>query len=812
MLYSVDSAHSAHRYAYIARHGHRLPRRPTWPPPPRVDSDSDRDREGEPPANTRGALDQESLLDDIAPPPTDDRRFVLVSAPGADGRRKSCAERGNLAHITTTLADGATPPVFVQRERTPYAYSKPPKESTAPSPSAFLRSPEPMTPSATRSPHAAPAQPKPAHIASDDSDFELDDATHLRTERKPARYSFVKSDLQRDDVRAHVRASAQRQSPPSSSPSLDSGSRTSRPPRVDAEPFANSHTPSKPDSPLQWVPSPKFPTRLRQSPPSSRPSSSRGHTRSPSPLAFPSTDQAPSSGRFPVTGTDWHATYPPVNGSGRSRPPSRQGRHETMPSPIPGIDVQSPSSAWKPAVESSLPYPDDDFPTSVFMPLEAHYQFDHSTIASPRQTSPGLPKVYTPSIVESSRASGSAIPSANQGTTTPDEPSYLRRMRSNSTRSIPSHNSRREQRTREKTLPDLDRPLPSCPRNTSLIRYNDWYSLLEHESFDVCPSCYEGVFADTPFSVCFSQIRLYERPVKRICDFSNPWMRLAWLLTIKQRRQSLDLLSELIDVADGDRPCPADQELGTDRVVWYGIPSQRDGAHVENFSVCSRDKRMIEVLFPTMRGILRRLPISYQSKGSERFLCSLRTGSRRFPKYLDLLVELDAEAQSLDQRLDINRLIQLARENAFKGECVKSKCYVRKPWHFIPSLPEFTACEECYDELVRPTLQDTTSSPSKISRSFNKSAQLVPTEDPEIGTSCCLYSPRMRRVWDTSVREDDFSYLTRKVLERKGTEKRLTRERNIIVSWMLGLERGSDQWERARDELSALEREWATWE
>jgi hypothetical protein len=57
----------------------------------------------------------------------------------------------------------------------------------------------------------------------------------------------------------------------------------------------------------------------------------------------------------------------------------------------PRIDVQSPSLARPPAPGGSLPYPTDDRPLDVFMPSEAHYQFDHSTTAFPRQIFPKAP-------------------------------------------------------------------------------------------------------------------------------------------------------------------------------------------------------------------------------------------------------------------------------------------------------------------------------------------------------------------------------------------------------------------------------------
>lgn len=285
-------------------------------------------------------------------------------------------------------------------------------------------------------------------------------------------------------------------------------------------------------------------------------------------------------------------------------------------------------------------------------------------------------------------------------------------------------------------------------------------------------------------------------------------MRLAWLLTIKQRRSGLDLLCALADVSEVERPCPGDRELSNDRVSWYGIADQRDGLHVANFAVCAADVKMLEVLFPSVRGYFTRLP-STSTYALEKHTCSLRVTSRRFPKYLDLLIDIDAEAQSTSQRPNMTRFIKLARENAFRGECARNKAFVRKAWHFIPELPEFTVCEECYASTIWPAASAKTST---LPRLVNKTIQLVPTEDLELGSSCCLYSPRMKRVWDVAVKEEDFKYLQRKVLERKRKENILAKERRGVLQWLAGQEKGSRGYERAKEELKLLEREWRDWE
>ncbi|KAF2689575.1 hypothetical protein K458DRAFT_413847 [Lentithecium fluviatile CBS 122367] len=895
------------------------PRRNRWPPSPSVEDEAAALAKEYPPsvgeveessgeAKSRGSVDQYPIIEEIAQPRValndDERRFVLVSDPHADDgpsyaardrRRRSFAERGNMPHLKTDMDES---PVFTERTSTPYAYTKPQKESLAPSAGEYYLSPEAITPSSSSVPrsvpnrdvwdardqNARPSKPRPTRNDSykqsqsprtskndvfDDSDLESE-ASHLRApERRSARYSFTKSDLQKEDLRANVLDSQAKyeserrkrdsvmpssgsrdsfgcgstsssgsskhntppsQSPRSSSSSLNGELRKSRPPPVEtgytrsSSRYPDSRPTSRPSSPSYSrgpspPRSPKLSPRRPASPNTSRPSSRSG-TRPTSPLSFSQTIPR-SALQVPVTESDWHATYPPTADWSR---PTRYERYDTMPVPAPRIDVQSPSPARPPKPENPLPYPVDDRQPAVFMPPEEQYQYDHSYVpitSSPRQVYPESPVASSPR----ERPIPFRPPISSRHTANQDELPRSPRVRSDSIRSQSSHDGRRErERQRNSTVPlDLDRPLPSCPRSEALGKHNDWYTLRDCPTFDMCPSCYEGVFADKPlFAVHFSQARRYERPVERICDFSSPWMRLAYLITIKQRRQSLDLLYTLARVTEQERACPGDRELSTDHVPWYGIPDQRDGIHVANFAICPRDMKMMEVLFPSIRGYFTPLPASNPYAMPSSFACSLRVSSRRFPKYLDLLVELDAEAQTLNQRPSIARFVQLARENAFKNECSREKPLFRKLWHFIPNLPELTVCQECFDELVWPAMNSTSSSSSSsisslysaptIPKMFNRTIQPVPNEDPELGSSCCLYSPRMRKVWELSIENDDFGYLKRKAIERKRAEIRLGRDRKDVLAWMAGLDRGTGQWERAKIDLKENELEWKQWE
>ena len=343
--------------------------------------------------------------------------------------------------------------------------------------------------------------------------------------------------------------------------------------------------------------------------------------------------------------------------------------------------------------------------------------------------------------------------------------------------------------------------LPSCPRREATQKYSDWYTLEGYPDFDICPTCYTAAFAGTFFEPYFKQIHLYEAPRLRVCDFSSPWVRIAWLLTAKQKRKSPDLIYALAALGEHEK-CPGEKEtVGP----WYGIPDARDGVHVANFRICACDVHRIEALFPSMKGIFTIIP-SDPRIPEQLYKCSVRVGSRRFPKYLDLLVEIDEEAWERGRKkAEMGRFVRMAREFAFRRECERDKVLFRQPWHFVPGLEAFAVCEECYDDVVWPLIRDG----NRIAASFNRTMQLISNENPDAGTSCCLYGENMRAVWKRACEEGDFGYLRGVVEERRRVETRLGMERRGLVRLLEG---GGVEREAVLRGLGDIEREWRRWE
>lgn len=116
----------------------------------------------------------------------------------------------------------------------------------------------------------------------------------------------------------------------------------------------------------------------------------------------------------------------------------------------------------------------------------------------------------------------------------------------------------------------------------------------------------------------------------------------------------------------------------------------------------------------------------------------------------------------------------------------------------MPSLREFTVCEECYEAVVWPAIIQN----SALAAAFNRHAKPVAPE--HVGVSCQLYSPRTRRVWLEACQRDDGQGLRNAALQRYGMEKELqARSADVQQRW--------PREERGR-EMARIVEEWRRWE
>ncbi|KAL1617866.1 hypothetical protein SLS56_010828 [Neofusicoccum ribis] len=555
--------------------------------------------------------------------------------------------------------------------------------------------------------------------------------------------------------------------------------------------------------------------------PGSRPGSL--NSRAGSPLAD---DQDPhlSSPRIEINnGRPERVSTFPSSGSpkDRSRPVSRQSRYESaraedldpyLKETAPRIDVQSPSPARHPASKSttSLPYPVDDSPT-LMMPAEESYQYIPESPRSPKRTisdyqrSPAAAPIPSHVRDEIDAAKSPLRRTLSEGSVQKDRAD---------SRSIPV--SPRDNELIAEAVPDMpDLPLPPCPRSTYSSGLLDWYTLDSAPSFDICPDCLDKIIGRSMFRRQF--VRAPAVDIKKKCHFSSAWYRLAWLMTIKEKRRDLDLLFSLASITDTEEPCPGESE---GLRIWYGLPNKRGNDFIPNFCICERDLLYLEALMPTLSGYFQRID------SSSKRLCSFRIGSRRFPQYLDTLLDIHEEAtMSRSGKPDLSSILELVSEHSWKRECTRDTTIFNGLWHTLPGLPDLTICEECYNDVVYPDVKRG----SKLADEITRTLQFVPGEAELVtgeGNSCQLYSPRMRRVWARAAQDDDAIYLARKVRERRKVHRDLNnqhrslrrlldemlRERDLGYSYGSGTVSGSLEPERVREEMEKVQSEWRDWE
>ncbi|CZT10188.1 related to ser/arg-related nuclear matrix protein [Rhynchosporium agropyri] len=336
-------------------------------------------------------------------------------------------------------------------------------------------------------------------------------------------------------------------------------------------------------------------------------------------------------------------------------------------------------------------------------------------------------------------------------------------------------------------------PLPTCPRTNFTRGRNDWLTLPQCPSFDICPSCFNSIIAPTDFRHLFILAARRPQEVEVLCDFgSSPWYRIAWLLTMKERRRDLNLFYGLANISANYPPC-----LGKHEAIrqWHSVIDYKTGSPIRGFDVCYSCVKSVEVLLPNIRGVFVRI-----DSGSSPRICALRFDSKRFVQYFDAL-ETCADNASFHSKLpDTRDLASLARRLAMFEECQHDKDLLDRRWHIITQLPELTVCEECFEEVVWPELEEGKAIPAM----FNKTLKRIER------ASCQLYSPKMRGIFRLAVDSGDYKMLATKARERKAVEGKfkgnlaeLRRQKSA------GMGNGSGVVER---EVARLEEEWRKWE
>lgn len=155
--------------------------------------------------------------------------------------------------------------------------------------------------------------------------------------------------------------------------------------------------------------------------------------------------------------------------------------------------------------------------------------------------------------------------------------------------------------------------------------------------------------------------------------------------------------------------------------------------------------------------------------------------------------------------------IDLVERKTRLRECTKDNMLIGGLWHFIPSIQSLTVCEDCYETVVEPEVKRD----AEVAVRFNRTVQPVYGEG--MGSSCQLYSKRMRKVFQRAVEDKDIKYLARKSKERREAELKLQeRYKDILRRHKRMSQEGSgseNDERRLQRELEKITEEWKTrWE
>ncbi len=233
---------------------------------------------------------------------------------------------------------------------------------------------------------------------------------------------------------------------------------------------------------------------------------------------------------------------------------------------------------------------------------------------------------------------------------------------------------------------------------------------------------------------------------------------------------------------------------------------------VRGFDVCLSCVRSVECLLPALRGMFVRTDVKngtekrYVEFSSSSFLslyqsglnanrdiriCDMRFDSKRFIQYFDAMETASDNSLSFSEKPDIRPLAALAKRLAMFPECARDAELPNVRWHIIKELPEFTVCEECFDEVVWPEVRKR----SALALMFKEGTVRLAR------SSCQLYSERMREVFKAAVERNDFVGLAKRVRERKAIEAGYRKEIGELKR-MPGGER----------EIGRCVEEWRRWE
>lgn len=351
--------------------------------------------------------------------------------------------------------------------------------------------------------------------------------------------------------------------------------------------------------------------------------------------------------------------------------------------------------------------------------------------------------------------------------------------------------------SRQASTPQRPNPtglcITPCPRSAATAGHTDWYTLKGLTHLDICPSCMSQI-APSRFRDYFIPSLAKPPTQKTRCAFAIPWTRLSWTQMIKKKHDSLEMLYQMTRPPPGTRACPG-------RVItnqtWHRIIDPETNLYLPRFHVCGTCARNVRVLMPALRDTFQHNP-----EPQER-VCDFVTSSPRFVQFIDLLDDAASRAEAdPSRRPDVREFLNYARRKIVLRDCRRDRPTLGT-WHYIPSLPELSVCEDCYDEVVWPLAK----LHHPIARMFSTSMRLLPGDKPRScrEASCQLYSGRMRARFREAVAKDDFAGLKSVALRRFEAEQRFKdRREELLVAEGKGYD--------CDEEMRKAVGEWRRWE
>ncbi|KAL2268619.1 hypothetical protein VTJ83DRAFT_3465 [Remersonia thermophila] len=335
--------------------------------------------------------------------------------------------------------------------------------------------------------------------------------------------------------------------------------------------------------------------------------------------------------------------------------------------------------------------------------------------------------------------------------------------------------------------------LPDCRwKSPALVRRrgsgDQFFTLKRAENFRICSDCFASFFADTEFQHHFVPVSKRVGDQVTVCDFgASPWYRIAFLMTLKYSYPDLRLLQGIALIAAQSQPCPGSKPASR---IWYGMVVPHSRSTIQNFSVCFSCAKSVEVLLPNLAGVF----VPLDSHEPTRGICELQFAPdrRRFFEYFEQMKAASDLALTRRTAPSIASLAERIQDIACREECPRNASAHNHRWHVMEQVPDLTVCDECFKEVVWPMIQDKGNT-SAMPRNFYKERLMRAV------ASCQLYSERMRQVFATACRYDDFDYLSNVVLDRM----RVMAE---VKARYRELQREDQEDPKVQAELAALER------